>query len=51
VLDQQGQPRLKRIFFAGHFDMMMFGRRGIPRPGSERELNPYRQPFVAMFKR
>jgi hypothetical protein len=51
VLDKQGRPRLKRISFAGHFDMMMFGRRGIPRAGSERELNPYRQRFVDMFQR
>lgn len=50
VLDQHGRPRLKRISFAGHFDMLMFGRRGIPRPGSERELNPYRQRFVDMFR-
>lgn len=49
ALDKQGQPRLKRISFAGHFDMMMFGRRGISRPSSERELNPYRQRFVDMF--
>jgi hypothetical protein len=51
ALDKQGRPRLKRISFAGHFDMMMFGRRGIPRAGSERELNPYRQRFVDMFTR
>ncbi|MGH3672651.1 MAG: hypothetical protein ACRDSH_18800, partial [Pseudonocardiaceae bacterium] len=51
VLDQRGRPRLKRISFAGHFDMLMFGRRGIPRPGSERELNPYRQRFVDMFRK
>jgi hypothetical protein len=51
VLDKRGRPRLKRISFAGHFDMMMFGRRGIPRASSERELNPYRQRFVDMFKR
>ena len=50
VLDHHGRPRLKRISFAGHFDMLMFGRRGIPRPGSERELNPYRQRFVDMFR-
>jgi hypothetical protein len=50
ALDGQGQPRLRRLSFAGHFDMFMFGRRGIPRPGSERELNPYRQRFVDMFK-
>lgn len=51
VLDKRGRPRLKRISFAGHFDMMMFGRRGVPRASSERELNPYRQRFVDMFKR
>jgi hypothetical protein len=51
ALDKQGRPRLKRISFAGHFDMMMFGRRGIPRASSERELNPYRQRFVNMFQR
>jgi hypothetical protein len=49
ALDEQGRPRLRRLSFAGHFDMFMFGRRGIPRPGSERELNPYRQRFVDMF--
>src|SRR4051794_31792206 len=51
ALNKQGRPRLKRISFAGHFDMMMFGRRGIPRASSERELNPYRQRFVDMFRR
>jgi hypothetical protein len=51
VLDAQGRRRLRRISFAGHFDMLMFGRRGIPRPRSECELNPYRQRFVEMFKR
>ena len=49
ALDANGRRRLRRISFAGHFDMMMFGRRGIPRPGSERELHPYRQRFVDMF--
>ncbi|HEX2288923.1 MAG TPA: hypothetical protein VHH53_01680, partial [Pseudonocardiaceae bacterium] len=50
ALDGQGRRRLARLSFAGHFDMFMFGRRGIPRPPSERELNPYRQRFVEMFK-
>ncbi len=49
ALDEQHRLRLRRLSFAGHFDMLMFGRRGIPRPGSERELNPYRQRFVDMF--
>ncbi len=48
ALDGQGRRRLS---FAGHFDMLMFGRRSIPRAGSERELNPYRQRFVDMFTR
>ncbi len=51
ALDDQGRPRLGRLSFAGHFDMLMFGRRDIPRAGSERELNPYRQKFVDMFTR
>ncbi len=51
VLGPDGRRRLHRVSFAGHFDMMMFGRRGIPRPGSERELNPYRKRFVDMFHR
>lgn len=51
ALDGQGRRRLRRVSFAGHFDMLMFGRRGIPRPGSERELNSYRQRFVDMFTR
>jgi hypothetical protein len=51
ALDKRGRPRLKRISFAGHFDMMMFGRRGITRASNERELNPYRQRFVDMFRR
>ncbi|MGH3853579.1 MAG: hypothetical protein ACRDR6_08785 [Pseudonocardiaceae bacterium] len=44
-----GRKRLARLSFAGHFDSLMFGRRGIPRPANERELNPYRQRFVDMF--
>ncbi|MGH3775001.1 MAG: hypothetical protein ACRDRR_04580 [Pseudonocardiaceae bacterium] len=51
ALDGQGRRRLARLSFAGHFDMLMFGRRDIPRAGSERELNPYRQRFVDMFTR
>ena len=39
------------LSFAGHFDSMMFGRRGIKRAKSEAELNPYRERFVAMFDR
>ncbi len=46
-----GQRRFDRLSFAGHFDMMMFGRRGIRRPADERSLNPFRAEFVARFAR
>ena len=51
VLDGDGRLRLRRISFAAHFDSLMFGRRGIPRPPDEASLNPYRQQFAAMFAR
>jgi len=50
ALDADGRRRFARIAFAGHFDSLMLGRRGIPRPRSEAELNPYRERFVAMFQ-
>jgi hypothetical protein len=46
-----GKRRLDRVSFAGHFDMMMFGRRGIERPPDEAPLNAYRLRFTAMFTR
>ncbi|MGB3185146.1 MAG: hypothetical protein WBG36_04570 [Ornithinimicrobium sp.] len=46
-----GQRRFDRLSFAGHFDMMMFGRRGIRRPPDEESLNPFRAEFVARFAR
>lgn len=46
-----GNPRLRRVSFAGHFDMLMFGRRGIERPADEASLNPFRRRFVEMFAR
>ena len=51
VLAPDGRRRLHRVSFAGHFDMMMFGRRGIPRPPDEASLHPYRRRFVAQFAR
>lgn len=51
VLDDHGRRRLKRVSFAGHFDSLMFGRRGIERPPDESSLNPYRQRFTEMFRR
>lgn len=46
-----GRPRFSQLSFAGHFDSMMYGRRGIKRARSEAELNPYRERFCAMFNR
>ncbi|MEP7177514.1 MAG: hypothetical protein ABI775_00330 [Pseudonocardiales bacterium] len=51
ALDPSGRPRFDRLSFAGHFDMLMFGRRGIERPPDEAALNPYRQRFADMFTR
>ncbi|MEO7261735.1 MAG: radical SAM domain-containing protein, partial [Jatrophihabitantaceae bacterium] len=51
VLGPDGTPRLDRVSFAGHFDSLMFGRRGIEQPAGEAALNPYRQRFTAMFAR
>ena len=51
VLDDRGRRRLERVSFAAHFDMLMFGRRGIERPVDEASLNPYRREFVDMFHR
>jgi hypothetical protein len=46
----QGVPRFRRLSFAAHFDSLMRGRRGIPRPRNERELNQFRSSFVEMFR-
>jgi len=51
ALGEDGRPRLTHLAFAGHFDSMMFGRRGIRRPRDERELNPHRRRFCEMFQR
>jgi hypothetical protein len=51
VLGPGGRRRLRRVSFAAHFDSLMFGRRGIPRPPDEESLNPYRQRFAGMFAR
>ncbi|WP_219420083.1 radical SAM protein [Pseudonocardia nigra] len=51
VLGPDGRRRLRRVSFAAHFDMMMFGRRGIPRPPDEAALHPYRRRFAEMFAR
>lgn len=46
-----GRRRFRRISFAAHFDSLMRGRRGLPRPRSEAELSPFRAEFAAMFRR
>jgi hypothetical protein len=51
ALGPDGRPRFNRLSFAGHFDSLMHGRRGLPRPRSERDLNPYRRRFCQLFRR
>ena len=51
ALGPDGGPRFRRLFFAAHFDTTMRGRRGLRRPTSEAELNPYRKRFCDMFRR
>lgn len=46
-----GKPRFEQLSFAGHFDTMMYGRRGLKRARSEAELHPYRERFCALFAR
>lgn len=50
ALDVDGAPRFRRLSFAAHFDSLMRGRTGIPRPRAEAELNPFRARFVEMFR-
>ena len=50
ALDETGKPRFGRLSFAAHFDSLMRGRTGIPRPRTEVELNPFRARFVEMFR-
>lgn len=51
VLGPDGRPRLKRVSFAAHFDSLMRGRRGLPRPRDEAAVTPFRREFAAMFDR
>ncbi len=46
-----GERRFDHLAFAGHFDSMMFGRRGLKRVEAEAELNPHRRAFCEMFQR
>ena len=45
-----GAVRLPRVSFAAHFDSLMRGRRGVPRPRTEADLHTARAEFVAMFE-
>jgi hypothetical protein len=49
ALGPNGRPRFERISFAAHFDSLMRGRRGMPRPRSEQDLHPFRERFAGMF--
>ena len=42
--------RLRRVSFAAHFDSMMRGRRGAPRPRREADLHAHRREFVEKFR-
>ncbi|MBA3422835.1 MAG: radical SAM domain-containing protein [Thermoleophilaceae bacterium] len=46
-----GRPRFDHLSFAGHFDSMMFGRRGVRRVRREADLHPYRARFCEHFRR
>nr|MDQ2877033.1 radical SAM domain-containing protein [Actinomycetota bacterium] len=51
ALGPDGHRRFDRLSFAAHFDMFMFGRRGIQRPADERSLNRYRAEFTGKLRR
>jgi len=51
AIGPDGLPRFDLLRFAGHFDSLMFGRRGHRRPADEAELNPARRAFVEAFER
>jgi len=51
ALAADGRRRFAHLSFAGHFDSMMFGRRGLRRARRESELHPYRARFCEHFRR
>lgn len=51
ALGPDGRPRFRKLSFAAHFDSLMRGRQGIPRPSTESELSSYRRDFAGMFTR
>jgi len=50
VTGPDGNLRLPRVSFAAHFDSLMRGRRGMPRPRRESDLHEHRRAFAAMFQ-
>jgi hypothetical protein len=46
-----GERRFDHLAFAGHFDSMMYGRRGLKRVEREEQLNAHRARFCEMFQR
>jgi hypothetical protein len=51
ALGSSDKPRFQRLSFAAHFDITMFGRRGVRRPESEEALDLHRRAFTDMFTR
>ncbi len=51
ALRPDGRRRFDFLRVAAHFDSNMLGRRGVPRPKREADLDEYRRRFVAMFER
>jgi hypothetical protein len=50
AIGPDGRRRFDLLRFAGHFDSLMLGRRGVPRPHSEAELHLHRRRFVELFE-
>jgi hypothetical protein len=51
ALHPDGRRRFDFLRVAAHFDSNMLGRRGVPRPKREADLDAHRARFVAMFER
>ncbi|MGI8845890.1 MAG: radical SAM domain-containing protein [Thermoleophilaceae bacterium] len=51
ALGPDGRPRCDLLRVAAHVDSLMLGRRSVPRPGAEADLDGERHRIVAMFDR
>ena len=51
ALRPDGRRRFDFLRFAAHFDSNMLGRRGMPRPKREADLDEHRRRFVGLFER